>query len=110
MDDYLKVYDAFARLTYNHDYKVVIVSGGAKKGGDRFAQKIADDCDFEIIVHEPDFDQYGIPLAYFMRNDIVAQESDILIACLDKDSETSGTLYTIDKFKKFHPKNKLIIV
>jgi len=106
-EDLQKVTEAFNNL--NSESKVdLIVSGGATKGGDHFAEIIACLQNIPIKIYYPDWNKYG-RIAGFMRNTDIAKESNILIACVHKD-RLGGTEDTIKKFKRFHPKEKIIIV
>ncbi len=87
---------------------ISIVSGGATKGGDHFAEIIACLQNIPIKIYYPEWDIYG-RIAGFMRNTDIAKNSDILIACVH-ESRTGGTEDTIKKFKKFHSEGKIILV
>ena len=102
--DFCIVRDTFAKLCeVTH-----IVSGGCSRGGDRFAERLSMITHIPIIIFPANWNKYGKP-AGFIRNTDIAIESDILVACVAKD-RTGGTEDTIKKFKKFHPKGKLILV
>ena len=75
-----------------------IVSGGCPQGGDRFAEKIAKDYGIPIIIFYPNWKKFGKGAA-IMRNTDVAQESDVMVACVAKDRK-GGTEDTIKKFLK----------
>ena len=93
------------------DDDITLVSGGCKKGGDAFAEFIANVCDIPIIIHNPDGEEYdrlvadGVPerVAYarvaYARNGLIARDSDILIALVSPDRK-GGTEDTIKKFLK----------
>ena len=96
-EDLQKVTEAFHKL--KEEYKdVSIISGGATKGGDRFAEIIACLEKIPIKIYYPDWEKYG-RIAGFNRNTDIAKESDILIACVSPD-RTGGAEDTIRKFKK----------
>jgi len=86
----------------------LIISGGCPKGGDRFAEVIAKKHGIPILIFYPDWEKHG-KIAGFLRNTHIAQNSDILIACVASD-RTGGTEDTIKKFKKFKPDGVLIIL
>lgn len=75
-----------------------IVSGGCPKGGDRFAEDIAKQMSIPIIIHQPQWHRYGRG-AGFVRNTYIADDSDVLIACVAEDRK-GGTEDTIKKFLK----------
>jgi len=75
-----------------------IISGGCPKGGDRFAEVIAKQQGIPITIFYPNWSKYGKG-AGFVRNSDIAENSDILIACVATD-RTGGTENTIQKFLK----------
>lgn len=88
----------------------MIVSGGCKKGGDRFAEKLVRKYNIpksKIKIFYPDYKTYGRP-ATFIRNTEVAKFGNEIIACVSSD-RTGGTEDTIRKFKKFHPNEPIHI-
>ena len=87
----------------------ILVSGGCEKGGDKFAEAIAKERGFPILIYYPDW-SVG-KFAGLLRNTLIADNSSILIACVAKD-RTGGTEDTIRKFKKVNEdwKSKLFIV
>lgn len=85
-----------------------IVSGGCPKGGDRFAEILAKEFKLSIIIYRAEWRKYG-KAAGFIRNTYIAEDSDVLIACVAED-RTGGTEDTIKKFKNLHPNNHLILV
>lgn len=110
-EDYYKLYDKVMRTIVYLDVcePVMLISGGCKTGADKWAEEIAEDKRIPIIVFNPDFEKHGSPNAYFVRNDQIAKESDILIALVSED-RTGGTEDTIKKFRKHHPTNNIIIL
>ena len=88
-----------------------IVSGGAKKGADRFADQISDKYGVPRIIYPPNYKKYGSPAALFIRNEEVAKESKVIIACVIRPEEgleavmerkKGGTEDTIRKYLKYH--------
>ena len=131
-EDFLKVKNAFwgyidARVPVIHLDDVVIVSGGCKKGGDKFAEEIykfyhpVSKIDF--IEHLPQLPDYYEQLsgrektwvyakAAYARNKLIARDSThVLIACVSED-RTGGTENTIEWFRKYNKNGarKLILV
>ena len=98
-EDYIKVKRQFFAIYKKGD---IIVSGGCKKGGDKFAERIALSFNIPKRIFKPNLEKYGSPVAFFVRNTEVAKHGDEMIACVAKD-RTGGTEDTIKKFKKFHP-------
>jgi len=105
LDDYQNIRSAFDKIYEKGDR---ICSGGCPTGGDRFAGGIAKTTGIPIIIFYPAWDTYGRG-AGFIRNGLIAKESDVLIACVSKD-RTGGTEDTIKKFKKEHPNGDVILV
>lgn len=85
----------------------VLVSGGCAQGADCFAEDIAKWMGLTIVIHYPNWKKHG-RAAGFVRNGAIAQDADVLIACVAKD-RTGGTEDTIKKFQKLG-KTDLIIV
>ena len=86
-----------------------ICSGGCKNGGDRFAEVIANRLNLTeknggLILHLPkgvsrDAPKWKYVKELFARNTLVANDSDIIIACVSLD-RTGGTEDTIRKYVK----------
>lgn len=87
--------------------EIVLVSGGCPEGGDRIAEELAKELGLTIIVHYPrkrDIDPKKHPRWEFgriakERNTLIAQDSDVLIACVAEDRK-GGTEDTVKKFTK----------
>ena len=103
--DYYSVERKFLQIYKKGD---TLISGGCSKGGDRFAEIIADKFDISIKIFPADWEKYGKG-AGFVRNTDIAKESDILIACVSED-RTGGTEDTIKKFLLTKSKDKLYLV
>jgi hypothetical protein len=121
--DFELVLKAFQRVYEPGDSAV---SGGCKKGADRFAEIIAKgrlcegDHNIPLTLHLPDkskLDPHTLAVApraayakiNYDRNTLVARDSDVLIACVAEDRK-GGTEDTIRKWKRFHPHGELILV
>lgn len=85
-----------------------IVSGGCKKGGDRFAELLITKYNTGKEIHKAEWVKGGVydRSAGHKRNTIVARVSDVVVACVASD-RTGGTEDTIRKFVKFHPRGEL---
>lgn len=102
-------FDTVKRVFFEHYLEGdLIISGGCPKGGDRFAELIAKRHGIPILIFYPDWERHG-KVAGFFRNTHIAENSDILIACVAHDRQ-GGTEDTIKKFKKAKPEGKLLIV
>jgi len=96
-----------------------IVSGHCPKGGDAFAEKISYDYGIPILLFPPEKKRREF---FFARNTLIAEHSDILLACLVNPHESHEEIYkrksggsedTIRKFlnkigyHKFHSDNNI---
>lgn len=84
-----------------------LVSGGCPRGGDRFAEVLARERHVPITIHRAEWEKRGRG-AGFYRNTFIAQDADVLIACVAPD-RTGGTEDTIQKFLALG-KKRLVIV
>ena len=71
------------------------MSGGCPRGGDRFAEVIAKERGLSITIHYPNWKKHG-RAAGFIRNSIIADDCDVLIAVVAPD-RTGGTEDTVKK-------------
>jgi hypothetical protein len=103
--DQKAVREKFLEIFEDDDW---IVSGGCPQGGDRFAEKIAKDYGIPIVIFYPNWKKYG-KAAGIIRNTNIADNSDVIIACVAED-RTGGTEDTIKKFLKKQPIGELFLV
>lgn len=104
--DYQLVHDTFFEVYEEGDW---IVSGHCPKGGDAFAEKIAYDYGIPILLFPPKRGKTRGEHVQnlFDRNTSVAEQSDIIIACLVNPSQTLDEIYartsggTEDTIRKF---------
>lgn len=82
-EDLYLITQAFLKLKVEYP-DITIVSGGCPKGGDRFAEIIACLEKIPIKIYYADWSNLG-KCAGFIRNEDIARESDILIACVSPD-------------------------
>lgn len=61
-----------------------------------------------ITIHKAQWRKFGKG-AGFMRNGLIAEDADLLIACVSED-RTGGTEDTIGKFLRLKSKDNLILV
>lgn len=101
--DFNKVLEALTKVFRPGD---TFVSGKASKGADMFAHKISVFFNIPITEHEPKYHIHG-RAAPHVRNEIIARESDVLIACVSADRK-GGTESTIKKFKRHHPEGRIV--
>ena len=103
--DYAAILEAFTnlitKLKYPHE-EITIVSGGCPKGADRFAEAIANDFNITTTIHYPDKSKLEAKTKWaytkicYERNTLMAQDSDILIACVSP-TRKGGTDDTINQ-------------
>ena len=95
-----------------------IVSGGCGKGGDKFAEQIAKAEGIPILTIYPAYKRFkqGAPT---VRNGPVAENSDVVIACVIRPEDgiaevlkrkKGGTEDMLKKFVKAHPEGKIYLV
>ena len=102
--DYAILRETFLRIYQEND---IIVSGGCPRGADNFAESIARDLGITIIIHNAKWTKYK-NIAGHIRNQKIADDSDILIALVSKD-RTGGTESTIQKYKKLGKRYLIVI-
>ena len=73
-----------------------IVSGGCPLGGDRFAEILARSLGATCIIHFADWNGPAKKKAGFVRNTLIAQDCDVLIALVAEDRQ-GGTEDTVKK-------------
>ena len=104
-EDFELVKSKIAELWEIGDY---LCSGGCSSGADYFAEIIAKKACVPIKIHYANWKRYGRS-AGFIRNGDIAEESDILIACVAED-RTGGTEDTIKKFLKDKQEEQLYLI
>ena len=104
--DYKLCEEAFLKIYKEGD---IIVSGGCRQGGDRFAEIIRDKFKVPMEIHYPDKSKLdpvkmekNIKLAYaeinYARNTLIANDADVIIAVVAPDRK-GGTEDTLKKAK-----------
>ena len=104
-EDFEKVEKVFLEIYKQGDS---ICSGGCTRGGDYFAEVIAQKHNIPIKIFPANWKQYG-RIAGFKRNTNIAETSDVIIACVAPD-RTGGTEDTLKKFQRIKPNSKIILV
>ena len=114
-DDFYMVRNSMKEVVEEYGKEnVTFVSGGCPKGADNFAEQISEQLGTKIIIHKPDkttldkeLMKHNPKAAYaiinFARNTLIAEDSDILIACVAPDRK-GGTEDTISKYVKINDK------
>jgi hypothetical protein len=103
--DFRLVYSEFEKVYEEGD---TICSGLCPKGGDRFAVILSEMYDTKVLWFPVQWGKYG-KSAGFRRNTDIAENSDILIACVSPDRK-GGTEDTVRKFINMKSSDNLIIV
>lgn len=100
--DYAKVF------LLSDSYSVDIISGGAE-GTDKFVEKacLNEGRLFQFTTYRPDFQTYGTPKAYHVRNDEIISDADCVVAFWNGTYTRSGTASVIRKC--INAKKKLLI-
>ena len=80
-----------------HPEITTVVSGGAH-GPDRWGQLVAYENNLSFKLHKPDWNHHGRK-AGFIRNELIVQDADLLIAFWDGLS--AGTQHDIELCKKY---------
>lgn len=105
-EDYILTRREFLRIYERGD---LIISGGCRQGGDRFAEMIAQEFGIDPIIHRPDESKIVRTRNYradyariaYDRDVLIAHDSTHLIACVHQDRR-GGTEHTIQEFVNFH--------
>lgn len=92
-----------------------LCSGGCSKGGDRFAEVIAKREGIPILIFYPNYKRYkrGAPT---VRNEPVAENSDVVIACVMNPEDGLQQVMsrskggTEDTLRKFYVKGKTEVI
>lgn len=85
------------------DVDVTLIVSGGCKGADSLAEKYAISNNIPISIHKPDWDMYG-KAAGPIRNKLIIDEADIVLAFPQKGVIHSGTRNSISLANKAHKK------
>lgn len=89
------IFEKHLKATIEHYSITCLVSGGAA-GPDKMAERFAKENGIPIIIHEAEWDIYGLS-AGFRRNKLIWADSDMILAFWD--GESKGTRHTIENYK-----------
>lgn len=98
-------YELLNKTLSEYDNINYIISGGAY-GADKLAERYAINNNIKTIIFLPEWSKYG-KSAGFIRNKLIVNESDIIIAFWDGKSK--GTKLTIDLIKKYNKPYRIIL-
>lgn len=87
------VYDKLDEILANVDKSELVIVSGNARGVDRMGEGWAIDHGVRVELHPAEWQRYG-KRAGFIRNDLMAQEADALVAIWDGASR--GTKHMID--------------
>ena len=114
--------DFIFRIKEKYGDTITIVSGGCKDGADRYAKKYAIEFGLQYEEYPPAHfphnlycvlpeNRYGKEYSikhFFVRNKIIANVSDMVIAFIPEGKKSKGSLDTIKQAKKQGKKVKII--
>ena len=117
-----KIKDFVFRIKEQYGNDTIIVSGGCKSGADKYAKKYALDLVLQYEEYPPAHkphnlycslpaNRYGKKYSikhYFVRNKIIANVSDMVVAFIPEGVMSNGSLDTIKQAKKLDKKVKII--
>lgn len=78
---------------------------GCAEGFDTQVKEYAKAHGIMVEDEPPDFEQYGSPQAYFVRNRLIVDVADLVVACYD-GRERGGTFHALNYARKM---NKMIL-
>ena len=117
-----KIKEFIFKIKQQYGEDIIIVSGGAKQGADRYAKKYALELGLQYEEYPPFHDvhnlfctmpesRYGKPYSiknYHARNKIIAGTSDFIVAFIPEGVQSDGTFSTLNYAKKFNKKRIII--
>ena len=117
-----RIKDFIFKLKQEHGTDTIIVSGGCKKGADKYAKKYALELGLQYEEYPPFHEvhnlyctipssRYGKPYSvknFFARNKIIAGTSDFVVGFIPEGVEASGTMNTLKYAEKFDKKTIII--
>jgi predicted Rossmann-fold nucleotide-binding protein len=111
-----RIKDTLFQLKQRFGQDLIIISGGAKYGADKYARKYA----LEFGIHYKEFnpahttknlysamsdDYYGKPYhvsQFHHRNMLIARDCDVMMAFIGNDDTSNGSISAIKKAKKLN--------
>ena len=117
-----RIKDFVFKLKQQYGTDTIIVSGGCKQGADKYAKKYALELGLQYEEYPPFHEvhnlyctlpqsRYDKPFSmrnFFARNKIIAGTSDYIVAFIQSDINSDGTMSTINYAKKFEKKYVII--
>ena len=116
-----KIKETIFKLKNKFPEELVIVSGGAKDGADKYVKKYALELECQYLefnpahtiknlysaLHENYYNQPYNVKNFFTRNTMIAKYCDIVIGFVPDNGESKGTDHTLSEAKKY---NKKVVV
>ena len=116
-----KIKETIFKLKNKFPKKLVIVSGGAKDGADKYVKKYALELECQYLefnpahttknlysaLHENYYNQPYNVKNFFTRNTMIAKYCDVVIGFVPDNGESKGTDHTLLEAKKY---NKKVVV
>ena len=116
-----KIKETIFKLKNKFPQELVIVSGGAKDGADKYVKKYALELECQYLefnpahtiknlysaLHENYYNQPYNVKNFFTRNTMIAKYCDIVIGFVSDNGESKGTDHTLSEAKKY---NKKVVV
>ena len=117
-----KIKDFIFKLKQRNDETIIIVSGGCKDGADRYAKKYALEFGLQYEEYPPAHHAYNLYCVlpenrygksynvknFFVRNKIIANVSDMIVAFISDGDTANGTENTLSYAKKFGKRTIII--
>ena len=117
-----KIKDFIFKLKQQYGEDTIIVSGGCKQGADKYAKKYTLELGLQYEEYPPFHEVHNLYCVlpksrygkdfnmrnYFVRNKIIAQASDYVVAFIPDGVEAKGTNNTLQYAKKFDKKTIII--
>ena len=116
-----KIKDLIYKLKTEFEENVIVVSGGCNQGADKIAKKFALELGVNYEEYPPCHASYNewcrlpaylygknySPRNFFIRNDQIAENSDVGFCFIPKGVKANGTMHT---HKCFEKRNKKVVV
>ena len=117
-----KIKDFIFKLKQQYGDDTIVVSGGCKQGADKYAKKYTLELGLQYEEYPPFHEVHNLYCVlpksryskdfsmrnFFVRNKIIAQASDYVVAFIPDGVEAKGTNNTLQYAKKFDKKTIII--
>ena len=117
-----KIKDFIFKLKQQYGDDTIVVSGGCKQGADKYAKKYTLELGLQYEEYPPFHEVHNLYCVlpksryskdfsmrnFFVRNKIIAQASDYVVAFIPNGVEAKGTNNTLQYAKKFDKKTIII--